>query len=128
VQGHVCELSAANIFLVRSGKLITPDKTSDLLEGINRRTIIEQANELGIEVEERTVDFTELYIADEVFVSGTSAFLAPVIEIDARIIADGKIGPVTTRLRKLHNDLLRGANKRYVTKIRMPQSKQLRAA
>jgi branched-chain amino acid aminotransferase len=111
--GHVCELSAANIFLVRGGKLITPDKTSDLLEGINRRTIIEQATKLGIDVEERTVDLTELYIADEVFICGTSAFVAPVAEIDARIIADGKIGPLTLRLKKLHEGLLRGADKKY---------------
>jgi branched-chain amino acid aminotransferase len=115
--GHVCELSAANIFLVRQGKLITPDKTSDLLEGINRRTIIEQAKRLGIEVQERTVDLTELYIADEVFVCGTSAFTAPVIEIDSRVIANGKIGPMTLRLKKLHESLLRGSNPEYVTKI-----------
>ena len=122
--GHVCELSAANIFLVRKGKLITPDKTSDLLEGINRRTIIEQAVKLGIEVEERTVDLTELYIADEVFVSGTSAFVAPVIEIDARVIANGKTGPMTLRLKKLHEELLRGSNQKYITRINTSRVKQ----
>jgi branched-chain amino acid aminotransferase len=116
-QGHVCELSAANIFIVRKGKLITPDKTSDLLEGINRRTIIEQAHKLGLEVEERTVDLTELYIADEVFASGTSAFIAPVIEVDGRVVADGKIGPLTLRLKKIHNDLLRGVDSQYTTKL-----------
>lgn len=116
-QGHVCELSAANIFLIRKGRLITPDKTSDLLEGINRRTVIEQAQRIGIEVEERTVDLTELYIADEVFVVGTSAFLAPVIEVDARIISNGKIGPMTLRLRKKHEELLHGSEKKYITKI-----------
>jgi branched-chain amino acid aminotransferase len=115
--GHVCELSAANIFLIRNGKLITPDKTSDLLEGINRRTIIEQAKELGIEVEERTVDLTELYIADEVLICGTSAFVAPVLEIDGRVIADGKTGPITRRLQKLHAGLLRGSNKNYITRL-----------
>ena len=115
--GHVCELSAANIFIVRAGKLITPDKTSDLLEGINRRTIIEQAKEQDIDVEERTVDLTELYIADEVFVCGTSAFVAPVVEVDARQIGDGKPGPMTLRLKKLHEDLLRGADRRYSTRI-----------
>jgi branched-chain amino acid aminotransferase len=124
-QGHVCELSAANIFIVRKGKLITPDKTSDLLEGINRRTVIEQAIKLGIEVEERPVDLTELYIAEEVFVSGTSAFLAPVTEVDARVIADGKIGPMTMRLRKIHEGLLRGSDERYVTKLTQPGRKQV---
>jgi branched-chain amino acid aminotransferase len=122
-QGHVCELSAANIFLVRKGKLITPDKTSDLLEGINRRTIIEQAIKLGIDVEERTVDLTELYIADEVFASGTSAFVAPVIEVDGRTIADGKIGPMTLRLKKIHENLLRGADAQYSTIIATPAAK-----
>jgi branched-chain amino acid aminotransferase len=116
-QGHVCELSAANIFLVRKGKLITPDKTSDLLEGVNRRTIIEQAAKMGIDIEERTVDLTELYIADEVFASGTSAFIAPVIEIDGRMIADGKTGPMTLRLKKKHQELLRGSDPSYITSI-----------
>lgn len=111
--GHVCELSAANIFLVRGGKLITPDKTSDLLEGINRRTVIELAGELGLKVEERPVDLTELYIADEVFASGTSAFIAPVIEVDARKVADGKIGPITAKLQKLHSRLLHGDEPAY---------------
>ena len=124
-QGHVCELSAANIFLVRKGKLITPDKTSDLLEGINRQTIIEQALKLGIEVEERTVDLTELYIAEEVFASGTSAFVAPVVEVDGRIIADGKTGPMTLRLRKIHSDLLHGSQKDYITQIATSQKRQL---
>lgn len=104
--GHVCELSAANIFMVRDGKLITPDTTSDLLEGINRRTLIELAHDAGIVVEERTVDLTELYIADEVFISGTSAFVAPVTDIDARQIGKHKLGPVTKMLRTLHQKAL----------------------
>lgn len=104
VQGHVCELSAANIFIVRHGELITPDKTNDLLEGINRRTVIELARELGLETVERQIDLTELYIADEVFASGTSANVAPIIEVDARIVAGGKPGKITRKLQKLHID------------------------
>ncbi|OGL37935.1 branched-chain amino acid aminotransferase [Candidatus Saccharibacteria bacterium RIFCSPLOWO2_02_FULL_46_7] len=111
--GHVCELSAANIFLVRSGKLITPDTASDILEGINRKTIIQLAKEAGIEVIERTVDLTELYIADEVFASGTSAFIAPVVEVDARRVANGKTGSMTSKLKKLHEEALRGAGKKH---------------
>jgi branched-chain amino acid aminotransferase len=122
--GHVCELSAANIFLVRRGKLITPDKTSDLLEGITRRTIIEEAVKLGIEVEERAVDLTELYIADEVFVCGTSAFVASVTEVDARVIGDGKLGPMTLRFKQLHEELLRGSNPSYITRINTANRKQ----
>jgi branched-chain amino acid aminotransferase len=111
VHGHVCELSAANIFIVRHGKLITPDSTSDLLEGINRRTVIELAEkELGLEVVERSIDLTELYIADEVFASGTSANIAPIIEIDARKIADGKVGVLTKKLQKIHDKTLHGVD------------------
>lgn len=127
-QGHVCELSAANIFLVRKGKLITPDKTSDLLEGINRRTIIEKAAELGIEVEERTVDLTELYVAEEVFVCGTSAFVAPVIEVDGRLIANGKPGPLTLRLKALHEAMVRGSDSKYITKISKPKQPAVRGS
>lgn len=112
-QGHVCELSAANIFLVRDNVLITPDTTSDLLEGINRRSIIELAIKHGIEVQERVVDLTELYIADEVFACGTSAYVAPIVEVDARSIAHGKIGSITTKLKKLHYEILHGDSKEY---------------
>ena len=111
--GHVCELSAANIFIVRHGKIITPDTTNDLLEGINRRTIIEIAAELGMPLIERQIDLTELYIADEAFACGTSAFIAPIIEVDARKIGDGNIGPITSKLRKLHSEMLNGASSEY---------------
>ncbi len=108
--GHVCELSAANIFIVRDGVLITPDTHSDLLEGINRRSIIRLAKDKGMEVVERSVDLTELYIADEVFACGTSAFVAPVSAIDARTIGDGKPGPITRQLREAHYAALHGEN------------------
>lgn len=101
-QGHVCELSAANIFMVRGGQLYTPDNAHDLLEGINRRTIIELASDVHLPVAERAIDLTELYIADEVFICGTSAYVAPVQEIDGRIIGNGKIGPITKRLQDMH--------------------------
>jgi branched-chain amino acid aminotransferase len=120
VEGHVCELSAANIFIVRHGKLITPDSTSDLLEGINRRTVIELARDMGIEVIERSIDLTELYIADEIFASGTSANIAPVVEIDAREIADGKVGSITKKLQKLHKDIRHGKSlkhRKWLTKL-----------
>ena len=119
-QGHVCELSAANIFLVREGTLITPSRTSDLLEGINRRTIIELAEAKGIKVEQRTVDLTELYIADEVFACGTSAFVSSISEVDARKIGDGNPGALTTKLAQLHYDLLHGKGAlatKYLTKV-----------
>lgn len=106
--GHVCELAAANIFMVRGGRLITPDTSSDLLEGINRRAIIEIAESAGIPVQERTVDLTELYIADEVFVCGTSAFVASVAEIDGRHLdADN---PITQKIAKLHGAALKNGD------------------
>lgn len=108
--GHVCELSAANIFMVKSGTIVTPDTTSDLLEGINRKTIIELAENEGYKVEQRTIDLTELYVADEVFICGTSAFVASVKEIDARRIGDGTRGPVTALLGKMHDQLLHGGH------------------
>jgi len=118
--GHVCELSAANIFMVRDGTLITPDKSSDILEGINRKTIMEIANNLAIPVVERSVDLTELYIADEVFACGTSSFVAPVTEIDARTIGTGKAGDMTLRIRELYNKIMDGVEssyKKYLTSL-----------
>jgi len=106
INGHVCELSAANIFLVRNGVLVTPDVTSDILDGINRRTLLTLAREEGMTVQERTVDLTELYIADEVFVCGTSAGVAPVYEIDGRAIGTKETGPATLTLRKRHQAAL----------------------
>jgi branched-chain amino acid aminotransferase len=114
-QGHVCELSAANLFVVREGVLITPDTNHDLLEGINRRTVLQLAKEAGIEVSERSVDVTELYIADEVFASGTSANIAPIVEVDARKVADGKPGEITKKLQKLHNDIRHNKSKQHIS-------------
>lgn len=111
--GHVCELSAANIFMVRGGKLITPDVANDLLEGITRNTIIKIAKDIGLEVVERSIDLTELYIADEVFACGTSAYISPVTEVDKRKISDGKVGEVTANIRKKYLDVLYGRDKSY---------------
>lgn len=106
--GHVCELSAANIFMVRDGVLCTPHTSSDILEGINRKTIIKIAKDIGIPTIERDIDLTELYIADEIFASGTSAFVAPIVEIDARKIKNGDAGPITETLRSQYTLLMQG--------------------
>jgi branched-chain amino acid aminotransferase len=113
--GHVCELSAANIFIVRGGRLITPGTSSDILEGINRRTILELAADLGIATEERTVDLTELYVADELFACGTSAYTCPILEVDKRVVHGGVAGPLTLKLRALHADLLHGKSEKYLS-------------
>lgn len=99
-QGYVSELSAANVFMIKRGELITPDCSSDILEGITRRSVIELAHQQHIPVTERKVALTEFYTADEVFACGTSACLASVNEIDNRKIASGSYGPLTAQLEK----------------------------
>ncbi len=111
--GQVAEGSAENIFLVRDGVLITPPVTANILEGITRDTVITLARDLGIPVAERPVDRTELYLAEEVFLTGTAAGLAPVVEIDRRTVGTGKPGPVFTRLHELYERLVRGKEPRY---------------
>ena len=112
-EGHVSEGSAENIFLVLDGALVTPPVTDNVLEGITRRHLLEVAGDLGIPVSERSIDRTELYTADEVFLCGTGAQLAPVVEIDRRQIGTGKPGPVTLRLHKVYFDAVRGRSEAY---------------
>ncbi len=106
--GHVCELSAANIFIVRNGTLITPSSSSDILEGINRKIIFKIAESLNIPVMERNIDLTELYVADEIFACGTSSFVAPVMEVDARKIGECKVGPLTSKVKDSYHRILKG--------------------
>ncbi len=113
VAGHVCELSAANIFLVRDGVLHTPGQANDILEGISRATILTLAQDVGIQTVERSIDLTELYVADEVFACGTSASLTPIIEIDGRIVGEGKIGGTTKQLQELYVEVLHGKKVQY---------------
>lgn len=101
--GTVSEGSAMNLFLVRDGKLITPGRTDNILEGVTRDAIITLAREVcGIDTEERTVDRTELYMADEAFYTGTGAQVAPVTEIDMRPVGDGQPGPIALKLQELY--------------------------
>ena len=83
-QGRVTEATVANIFIVRNGVLITPGVSTDLLEGITRASVITIARDAGIPVEERAIDRTELYIADEAFISGSSARITPILSVDKR--------------------------------------------
>jgi branched-chain amino acid aminotransferase len=107
--GHVSEGSAENLFIVRSGVLVTAPVTDNILEGITRRRLMEMARgELGVNVEERTIDRTELYVADEVFLCGTGAQISPVIEIDRRRIGTGRPGPITRDLSRSYFDAVRG--------------------
>jgi branched-chain amino acid aminotransferase len=106
--GHVSEGSAENLFMVRKGRLITPGVNADILEGVTRAGIVELAEQLGVSVEVRDVDRSELYIADEVFLCGTGAQVSPVASIDHRTIGSGGIGPITGAIMKAYFDAVRG--------------------
>ena len=113
-QGKLAEAPGACVALVRDGRLITPDVTSGILESITRDALLTLAREeLGIAVEERPVDRTELYMADEVFTCGTAAEITPVVEVDRYVVGDGGIGPVTQRLERLFHDVVRGNEVRW---------------
>jgi branched-chain amino acid aminotransferase len=107
--GHASEGSAENLFIVRGGILITPPVTDNILEGITRRRLLEIARtDLGLETVERSIDRTELYVADEVFLCGTGAQISPVIEIDRRTIGSGRPGTITKDLSRRYFDAVRG--------------------
>lgn len=111
-EGHVCEGSASNIFLVRQGKLITPPVTENILEGITRNTVIDLARDFWVDTVERPVDRSELYIADEVFFAGTALEVAPVIEVDNRRVGNGHIGPFTRKLQEMYRAVVLGTTTR----------------
>jgi branched-chain amino acid aminotransferase len=112
--GNVCEGSGENIFIVRDGVIATPGQASGILEGINRRSAIQIARDLGHEVQERAIARAELYLADEVFVTGTATLQpVPVREIDDHTIGEGTAGPVTRRLQSVYEEVLRGRAERY---------------
>lgn len=112
--GHVCEGPGENIFIVKKGKLITPPPSDNILEGITRDTVMELAkNELGLEVVERSISRTELYASEEVFFSGTAMEVTSVVEVDDRVVGDGKVGKVCTDLKKLFFDITKGKNPKY---------------
>ena len=112
--GQVSEGSAMNLMFVANGKLITTPTTDDILVGVTRNTVIELARDLGIEVVERPVDRTELYIMDEMFVCGTGAQITPVESVDKRLVGkDGKLGPITAQLQKLYFDVVKGKVAKY---------------
>lgn len=112
--GHVSEGSAMNIFMVRDGVVITPPVTDNILEGITRRSVMELArDEMGLEVVERSIDRTEVAIAEELFMTGTAAQIVSVTKVDHRPIGIGKMGPITTKLRELFDDVVRAKNKKY---------------
>ncbi len=114
VDGHLSEGSAENLFMVKDGKLVTPAVTDNILEGITRRTVMElAANEIGIEVVERSIDRTEIYLAEEVFMTGTAAQVTAITKVDHREIGSGEMGPVASKLRELYDSIVRGKIEKY---------------
>jgi branched-chain amino acid aminotransferase len=112
--GTVAEGSGATLFIVRKGRLTTPLMTSDILESITRATLIENiCPDLGMDVYEREIARTELYVADEAFFCGSGYEITPILSIDGFPLGDGKVGPITQQLYNAYMDVVRGVNKRY---------------
>jgi branched-chain amino acid aminotransferase len=112
--GHVSEGSAMNVFMVRDGVLITPPPTENILEGITRRSVIEIARaELGLQVVERRIDRTELFICDELFFTGTAAQVTAITRIDFRTVASGQMGPITAQLRTVFDDIVHARHSKF---------------
>ncbi len=111
--GHVAESTVANLFIVRDGKLATPDTSTDILEGITRDSLIEIARKMSLTVEERSIDRTELYKSSEAFICGTSALITPILSIDKRPINGGQLGEMTKQLQESYNRILQGDDPDY---------------
>ena len=112
--GHVAEGASCNIFMVRNGRLITPSASQNILEGITRDSVIELARrELSLDVVERPIDRSELYVCDELFFTGTAAEIGPVVSVDHRAVGMGVVGEIASKLRRLYVDATRGHLPQY---------------
>jgi branched-chain amino acid aminotransferase len=112
--GHIAEGSAENVFMLRDGIVVTPPITDNVLEGITRRTVMTLLrDELGVEVRERPIDRTELYVCDELFFSGTGVQIAAITKVDHRPVGTGKMGPLVNDLRDVYFDVVRGKVAKY---------------
>jgi len=111
--GHVNEASAANLFVVRDGVALTPPVTDDILEGVTRKAIIEVLQNEKIPVEVRSIDRSELYVSDEMFLCGTGVQISPVVEIDHRPVGSGQVGPIGGLVRDRYFDAVRGRLPEY---------------
>ncbi len=106
--GHVSESTAANLFIVKNGTLITPHGSTDILEGITRDTVQKMAIHLGIDHEDRAVDRSEIYTADEAFLCGSSARITPIFSVDKHVIGNGKTGSITSKLTEEYTKIRNG--------------------
>jgi branched-chain amino acid aminotransferase len=113
-EGHISEGSAMNIFMVRDGVVVTPPITENILEGITRRTAIELLSQaMGLQVVERPIDRTEVYLCEEFFMTGTAVQITAVTRVDHRPIGDGRMGPISTELRRIFADVIHGRHPDY---------------
>jgi branched-chain amino acid aminotransferase len=112
-RGKVSEGSACNLMVVRRGVLVTPPVTADILEGITRRSILQMARDAGIPVEEREIDRSELYVAEELFFCGTGVQVTSVTQVDRRPVGTGVPGPITTQLQTKFFDTVHGRDPQY---------------
>jgi branched-chain amino acid aminotransferase len=112
--GFVCEGSGENVYAVRGGQIVTPPHTAGILDGISRKSVIQIARDLGHQIVERDLARAELYLAEEVFLTGTAAELVPVREIDDHVIGSGEPGPVTRAIQSTFDDALHGRDPRYL--------------
>jgi len=111
--GFVCEGTGENVYVVRDGVVYTPPQTAGILDGINRKSVIQIAEDEGYELVERNIARAELYLADELFMTGTAAELTPIREVDDHQVGDGTRGPITTHLQRVFEDALYGRDARY---------------
>jgi branched-chain amino acid aminotransferase len=111
--GHVNEASAANVFVVRDGVALTPPVYDDLLEGVTRKALLELLENEGIPIEVRSIDRSELYVADEIFLCGTGVQISPVVEVDHRPVGSGGVGPIARLVRDRYFDAVRGRIPEY---------------
>ena len=114
-QGKIAEGSAENIFIVKNGQILTPPPSADVLEGITRDSVIKIIEENGGEVIETNVERDDLYVADEVFMTGTAAEVKSVTEIDQAVIGNGKPGKITKELQKAFTDVVMGKDERFLS-------------
>jgi len=112
--GFVCEGSGENIYAIRGGQIVTPPHTAGILDGVSRRSVVRIAHDLGYDVVERDIARAELYLADEVFLSGTAAELVPVSEIDDHPIGAGEPGEITRQIQRVFDDALHGRDPQYL--------------
>jgi branched-chain amino acid aminotransferase len=111
--GNISEAPGENIFMVRDGKLLTPSPSSSTLEGITKDSVIQIANDLGYKTIEREIPRTEIYFADEIFLTGTAAEISPIISVDGKKVGTGKPGEITRRIRMSYSDITMFRNKKY---------------